>query len=346
MRAVVLILLQFLLSACSHAPRPSPPPDLDSNLQLCVHGLEQRCRSSHQIAELLRDPKIEITAAGATPGGQQGAFLLNLRHPSGTVFSAKWRTEEAQTLLGNFSRPRREVVAYHLQKIFLESSDYVIPPTVSHCFPIDQYRKFVEKAVEPTWKEIPCVFGFLSFWLPDVETVAKDDESTFIQPRLFSEERFENDVTYARAVSALNIITFAAEHGDSHARQFVVAEKPFHVWSVDHSISLTAVKNPMALLREDWSKMKVPQLPADMAARIAQLKRSDIDRLGLIEVLREEGNGLIAEAAPPAPHEDIAIVHKNHKVYVGTTMAERDLIWGKVQDLQADLSSGELTVMR
>ncbi len=283
MRVVVLVLLQLFLSGCSRAPHPSPPPDLDSSPRLCVHSREQRCKASQQIAELVRDPEIKITAAGITPGGQQGAFLLNLRHPSGSVFSAKWRTMDAQTLIAIFSRPRREVVAYHLQQIFLESSDYVIPPTVPHCFPLDHYRKYVEKSAEPTWKEIPCVFGYLSFWIPDVETVAQEDESVFMQPHLFSQERFENDVIYARAVSALNIITFASEHGDSHAQQFVV--------------------------------------------------------------MREEGNRLLPATASPAPLKDIALVYKDHKVYVGATMAERDLIWGKVQSLQDSLSSGELTIM-
>lgn len=345
----------FLMGCGGHGAVQQSELPVTEPARLCVEPTTRPCRSVRDVEALLRAPELRVLDSTDTPGGQQGAKIFTLLTKEGISLRAKWRDSRTAGPLNVLSDARREVVAYALQSLFLKPEEFVVPPTVGHCFPLKELRKF-EPEVSQTWPEASCVFGYLSYWLPGVETVYKanvgdadhNERPILTGGALYSAERFEADSLYARKVARFNVFSFVLSHGDSHRDQFLVpVDDPFHVWSVDHSISLTSLKNPKTLFEEDWSRLLVPAIPAPVAARLRALQRSDIDHLTVIERYQAEGDRLIPIRAPTAivsaPSEaDIELVWNGRRLEVGTTLRERELIWSKLSELQAKLNLGEL----
>lgn len=318
---------------------PSIPRTLPS--EICTEPTVDACLPASTIEGLLRNPRLTIVEATGTPGGAQGARVLTLE-VDGVVTRAKWRAEgRASSILGSFSEPRRGAVAYHVQKLFLDEDQIVVPPTVGYCFPLEVYREKVDEKAKANVDSTDCVFGFLSYWLSDVEAVSDVEVASDVRhgllpsADLYSEQRFAQDPLYARKLARLNALTYLVDHDDAHAGQFLVSEDPFHVWSVDHSMSLTSVKNPMVVFLEDWSKWKLPSMPRTLAERLRSISRGDIESLRRIESYDAYGPRLV----PRGPGE--AVGEGLHPW--GTTNAERRLIWRKVQRLLRGLDRGDIT---
>ncbi len=305
--------------------------------KICVEPLSSQCRTTREIERLFSSPDLEILEAAPTPGGQQGALLLSLR-TRGIVIRAKWRISGMYpTLLSNFSEPRRTAISYAVQRFFLNDDQVVIPPTMGYCFPLGYYRARVDREANANVGNPECVFGYLSYWLTDVETAKEAQPSTdtgLLGTRyLYSEERFVEDRLYATKLARMNALTFIVEHDDSHGEQFLVSEDPFHVWSIDHSMSLTSTKNPMALFTEDWSKLKVPAFPQDLADKLRAISPSDIEKLEVIETYRRIGERLV-----PRRYEDGLAKFEAW----GADQNERRLIQHKIERLVARLEDGSL----
>src|SRR5688572_23404981 len=170
MRAVSVV----LMLGCSWGDEPIDiealmPSTATRPARLCrTKALLERCRTAEEVESWLTHPDLEIIGWTATPSGLQGAKVLTLRAPGmlPVVFRAKWRASSTTSARNS---PRRELAAYAVQKLFLEPHEYVVPPTAPHCFPIDEYRKKINPRAKPTWRDVPCVYGILSYWLEDVE---------------------------------------------------------------------------------------------------------------------------------------------------------------------------------
>ncbi len=345
----------IFVSGCSSTQEPRPQIPITHPSRLCYEPLDAPCRSSQEAEALLRSTNLEIIDARDTPAGVQGAWQLTLRTSEGIKFRAKWRDTKTKNIAALPSDPRREVVAYHVQKLLLDPQEYVVPPSAAHCFPLKEYKLRVEPA-KPTWSEINCVFGFLSYWLTDtssIEEVPLDSDSPTTSSRngnrLFFLDRFNIDKLYARKVARLNLITYIIEHGDPSPSQFLVSTEPFHAWSVDHSVSLTSMKNPLALFKEDWSFLLVPRITEKLARRILDLTRRDINQLALLESYRITRHGQIvsqplSDASRTLAHYESlpGVRFRNGRLEIGATQKERRLIWLKIQNLQRQLTSRKL----
>ena len=68
--------------------------------------------------------------------------------------------------------PRKEAAAYQIQKWFLDPHEYVVPPTVTRCIRLEEFR-VVDPEPEPTADSGTCVFGASSLWIVDVEVVKR-----------------------------------------------------------------------------------------------------------------------------------------------------------------------------
>ena len=101
----------------------------------------------------------------------------------------------------------RSAIAYHVQQLFLDEDQYLVPPTMGYCFPLGEYRKMVDPHAESNVEDAACVFGFLSYWLSDKKTL--DDlavpGSDFESGRLYSESRFRQHGRYAGNLSAQRV---------------------------------------------------------------------------------------------------------------------------------------------
>jgi hypothetical protein len=234
----------------------------------------QSCRTADDIEALLQDDTLEIVAASATGSGVQRARVLTLRRGGKRpiVFRAKWRARSTTT---RRNIPRYELAAYAVQKLFLSPREYVVPPTATHCFPIEQYRARVDPAAKPTFPDQQCVHGVLSYWLEDVVTVADANAAGWFHGQhrhAFDPALWQRDRAYRDSLARVNLLTYLIGHRDSHARNFVIARsgKPAHhvVYSIDNSLAFTLAKNPNIAPRHDWSTIRVPALPRETVHRL------------------------------------------------------------------------------
>src|SRR5262249_32633497 len=95
----------------------------------------------------LRDDDFTI-ASVKSGGGVMGAKKLQIRFADGTTIDAKWKETGPAGDSWNNS-PRREIGAYAAQLLFLDPDDFIVPPVVVRCIPLDVYR-VVDEEHKPT----------------------------------------------------------------------------------------------------------------------------------------------------------------------------------------------------
>jgi len=296
---------------------------------------------------------MRILEATGTPGGAQDVRVLTLALGSGqsyTVFRAKWRSLGSGDII---NEPRKELAAYAVQKLVLEPADYVVPPTAGHCFDIEEYRALVDARAAPTFAGCDCVFGFLSYWLGDVmdlktareQGILSTSEGPLGGAGLFDAGLFHSDPFYRRSVANLNVVTFLIHHADSHAGQFLLTEPPIHVYSVDNSIAFESIKNPLLLVRDDWSRLEVPAIPRDVAEGLTQLEPDALRALHTIERY-ELGSGVL-ERRPATPDDLEAhdgVEWTRGVLRIGLTRREVDGVDARIAELARRLVHAELGV--
>jgi hypothetical protein len=281
-----------------------------------------------------------------TPSGMQGAKVLTLESDTkgrDVVFRAKWRPQSSSDLI---NEPRKELAAYAVQKLFLKDDELVAPPTVARCFPLDEYRKFVPDA-PPSFPEVECVFGFLSYWLEDVKTVgsARKDGLLGDGTGIWDAKLFESDPAYRSSVENANLLTYLINHGDAHEEQFVLERAPrgLRAFVVDNSIAFRSIKNPMLLLRQDWSAIQVPKLDKNAVERLRALTDADYAHLRTVSVLekRDDDELLQLRTWKDEAGEGAAQSWNGSRLRLGLTPGEIALVRGRVGDLlrRSDLAN-------
>lgn len=340
-------ILLIQASARKSGAREAPSVPLTEPRHMCNEPLDHACLPAETIVDCLASRKFEIVQGTSARGGTQSVRVLTIRctPDSGMVapivLRAKWR-DALGTLL---NEPRRELIAYETQRLFLEPDEHVVPPVVARCLPIDVYEKFIGPREGMSEVVSTCGLGYLSFWLQDVELASTFSREQGEKGQLFIARRFSEDPLYARKVARLNLLTVFVRHGDSHPGQFLVARDPFRVFSVDHSISLTMAENPMVLLREDWSELIVPSIPKSLADRVRTIHREDVDALSVVARLDKHDKGMVQVSLKDVPRGgDFAYQADEGSVLIGATEAERDLIAEQIEVVKQALSDESLGV--
>jgi hypothetical protein len=341
---VVLAIALIRHSARRAGAEEKPPVALTTPKVMCNEPLLSDCLSPQFLERCLSSERFEVLHATRPRGGTQGAKVLTIRCEADgktSVLRAKWR-DAVQSFV---NEPRRELVAYELQKLFLKPQQFVVPPVVARCLPASVYEEYIDSKEKRVHEATGCRLGFLSFWLNDVRLSSDFAQATSDGQRLFIADRFDSDRLYARKLARLNLVAVLIEHGDSHPGQFLAAEEPFRIFSVDHSISLSLIENPMVLLREDWSELIVPALPEALAARVAALSPEDVQRVAIVARLRAAGRGLVQVEGSGSAVVDSRkkYVPTKNGLLVGTTTAERAVIARQIAKVQSALSRGVLS---
>jgi hypothetical protein len=307
----------------------------------------------------LERPDLLVLGAAKTVRGIQRARVLTLAipKPEGTVvFRAKWRANSTETTRNS---PRRELAAHAVQKLFLDPDDYVVPPAAPHCFPLEAYREQVDPDARPTFPEVPCVLGVLSYWMEDVEplAVARDDGWFHGEDRhAFDPDLFRVNATYRDAIADVNLLTYLIGHGDSHPNNFVISRDPSapRVYSVDNSISLGLAPSKSLPRKHDWSRIRVPALPRRAVDRLRQA-REQVEGLAAVAEMERSGDALIVVApvvdsvVPPtvaAPVRAGRVGQRwvDGRLRIGLTASEIAEVQRKIDDLLARVDRGELQV--
>lgn len=324
-----------------------PAAPLNKPTRLCGSNEgSPSCRSAKQVEELLAGD-LEILGMADTPSGSQGAKILTLRGWSrgqGVVFRVRWR---AQSSAGLVNEPRKELAASAVQKLFLDDDELVVPPTMAHCFPLGHYRRFAANE-SPTFASADCVLGFASYWLEGVKTVkaAREDDWLDDGDGIWDEELFEEDARYRGSVGKANLLTYLINHGDAHMLQFMLEQTPsgLRTYVVDNSIAFLSIKNPMLLLREDWSNLQVPALPPRAIARLKALTSQDLARLATVVELELHDRQLLVSKEPTkAPAMDgTEMSWHGDRLRIGLSKGEIELVAARIRDLLARPDLGKL----
>jgi len=332
-------LVAATLGCGHHSPLAKPAEPLTPPTRLCgAHEGPPACRTAAQLERLLADA--ELVGMADTPSGMQGAKLLTLK-AQGVVLRAKWRPQSSGDLI---NEPRKELAAYAVQKLFLKDTELVAPPTVARCFSLETYREFAPKE-SATFPDTDCVFGFLSYWLEGVKTVGAARKADLLGDGsgIWDAKRFEEDETYRRSVSNANLLTYLINHGDAHEEQFVLEEAPrgLRAFVVDNSIAFRSIKNPMLLVRQDWSQLQVPKLPRAAVERLRDLTDADYEGLATVSELERRQRQLVPVHARDAKSDGTALSWSGDRLRLGLTPGEIALVRGRAGDLlkRADLDS-------
>lgn len=334
--APLAALLGALAGCSKHVPLAAPAAPLTQPTRLCSeHEGAAHCRAAARVERLL-DGDLEILSMADTPSGSQGAKLLTVRaKPSGVVLRIKWRPQSSADLI---NEPRKELAAYAVQRLFLHDDELVAPPTVAHCFPLAAYRAYVPGALG-SFDSVECVLGFASLWLEDVQSVSGARKAGLLGPGdgIWDQRLFEENALYRSSVSKANLLTYLINHGDAHTEQFVIERAPggLRAYVVDSSIAFLSIKNPMLLLRQDWSNIQVPKLPAPAVERLAKLGEDDYAQLSCAALLvrREQRLEPEARSGGACAPDDSAMSWQGEQLRIGLTKLEIALVRTRVTTL-------------
>jgi hypothetical protein len=209
------------------------------------------------------------------------------------------------------NRPRYDLAAYELQKLFLDPAEYVVPPTALRTVPVAELLPYAREA-RPTFRGSDEVLVVLQYWLQEVKVVADAYD-----PALFG-----SDPGYARHVGQLNVLTYLIEHGDANLGNFLTsrAEQAPRVFSVDNGVAFAHNESDRS---DVWKYLRVPSLPADTVARLRAVTLDDLQRsLGVLAQWRLDDGRWIAEP----PGENLApqrgVRQKDSVVQMGLTKFE------------------------
>ncbi|HEY6078642.1 MAG TPA: hypothetical protein VIW29_07555 [Polyangiaceae bacterium] len=333
-----------LLGCSKDVPLAAPAAPLTKPTRLCgEHEGPPHCRPAAQVEKLLGD-ELEILSMADTPSGSQGAMLLTLRAPRhGTVLRVKWRPQSGADVI---NEPRKELAACAVQRLFLEPDELVAPPTVAHCFALEKYRVHVPKA-KPSFHSIDCVLGFASLWLEDVQSVGGARKDGLLSPGdgIWDPGLFAKDALYRSSVGKANLLTYLINHGDAHSEQFMLERAPggLRTYVVDSSIAFLSIKNPMLLLRQDWSSIQLPKLPPRPIQRLAKLTDADYARLACATTLVRHDRQLTTEHQPHCAPGDTTMSWQGERLRIGLSKSEIELVRQRVGELLQRPDLAQLT---
>ncbi|MEM6954278.1 MAG: hypothetical protein AAF411_01465 [Myxococcota bacterium] len=352
-----LVALLLIVGACyfDH-PRPRGrrgAVELSQPGELCAGPRVRDCRSHGQASAELANLNNRLLHAAPTPGGSQGAAVVTMETPQGVIFDAKWRPLAARS---RFSDPIAELASERLQRLLLEPTDYVVPPTEVGCLERERYRMLRHRVAERADRR--CIVGTLSYWLPNVLTlddarlrgfVPDPSKARDARPHgdawLYEPRRFRRDARYRRNIAHLNLLAYLMEHGDAHDGQFVVSASSEHVFLVDNSVAFGMGRRRTMEGRQDFSRWVVPSIPRDTADRLRVFVESDLRSLRVIAEFEGEGSRLrLVPAGSAFGSPEARLRERGGRLQLGLRQSEVEAIRSRARDLFGRVRRGEVRV--
>lgn len=185
---------------------------------------------------------------------------------------------------GSFNNePRYELAAYHLQFMFLDPADYVVPPTAVHALAPSDLAAHSEAG--PTFRAADDIICVAQAWLANVTNPAD----------VFDKARFESDVEYARQVGNLNVFTVAINHMDSNRGNILTSrDGPPRFFAVDNGVAFASKRSDRG---EVWRKLRVDRLPAAVVERLRHIDESKLtERLAVLAQWRVVERRLVSQS--------------------------------------------------
>jgi hypothetical protein len=154
-----------------------------------------------------------------------------------------------------------------------------------------------------------------------------------------------NEPQYAYFTSNLNLLTYLIAHRDSKISNFLVSkdDKRRQVFSIDNGESFGSF--PYNFFVQNWDDIILPALRKDSIERLRQLRRQDLDFLGVVAQLEKDENGMLMPAPAGAnldPKRSVRI--HGGTVQLGLTRAEINAVSERIEKVVADVDSGKIPV--
>lgn len=229
------------------------------------------------------------------------------------------------------NRPRYDLAAYELQKLFLDPAEFVVPPTALRMMPLTELAPWAP-AARPTFKGSDEVLVVLQYWLQDVKVIED----------VYDPQRFGSDPVYARHIGQLNVLTCLIEHGDSNVGNFLIskAEAGARVFSVDNGVAFAYNESDRSHL---WQELRVDRLPADTVARLRSVTEDELHRrLGVLAQWKLHEGQWIAESPGMNLGAGRGVRTSEGTVQLGMTRSEIGRIWRELQRLLESVDRGKV----
>jgi hypothetical protein len=323
-RIVSLAVLLLLVSA-------APSVTQDSNILLPISEIERRLEYEPFEVTLMRPSR-------GIPGERTHNVVLE--YGDGTMVQAKW----APAPKGGFefnNQPRLEIAAYELQKLFLDESEYVVPPTLARCVSVDEYPDLDEDARRPrsTFSGSDEVLVVLQYWLWNVDQGSPAKE-------FIDQDRFEQDPVYARHSANFSLLGYLIRHRDSNQGNFLRSrdlENP-RAFLIDNGIAFESEGE--STRGNYWEKLRVKRLPRSSVERLRLLTEEDLhSALGVFAEFHEDEHGN-AIAVQPTPNlsPELGIRTKGRVLQLGLTSYEIGKLYNRIQRVLDDVDKGKVEV--
>ena len=298
----------------------------DSNVQRPVVEIER----------LLTRLDFEVAEFRGARGLGDRTYVAVLHFEDTPSMQVKWAP--AARGGGEFNnRPRLEIAAYAIQKLFLDEDEYPVPPTVCRFVPIDRHPATPPEAapIEPTFEDSDEVLVVLQYWLYGV---AQDGDAKSV----FEEERFEQDPLYAKHVANFNLLTYLIRHRDSNKGNFLTSMDPENprVFSVDNGV---AFSDEATKRGSYWEKIRVDALPQKAIDRLRAITPETLEQmLGVIEQFEVSETGHVTPVFPTENMDrEEGVRHRGSVMQLGLTAPEIRGVYARIQKLLADVDRGK-----
>lgn len=261
--------------------------------------------------------------------GDKAKFAVLKRYSDGFFINVKIKkAARGGEALNN--QPRYEIAAYKIQELFLDTCEYVVPPTLGRGFTLEEFN-VLEKESEPTFKNTKMVFCDVQFWL---DNVTNDN--------VFDEDRFEQDSLYARHIGNLNIFTYLIRHSDSNEGNFLISKNPNNprVFAVDNGL---AFGDAISQRGYEWRNLRVDKLPEKTIQRLKNITLEDLkNHLSVVAQFRIEDGLLIPEPKTKAINKNKGVRLKDDTLQFGLTEREIQEVYWRLEDLLEKVESGRI----
>ena len=291
-------------------------------------------RPADEIERELATAPFVITAAEISRPKAKGDITLKAEVSFGGAPSYRVKLRRAEPGAEDFNnRPRYDLAAYELQKLFLDPAEYVVPPTALRMMPLADVQPHSPEA-KPTFKGSDDVLVVLQYWLNEVKVIAD----------VYSPERFAADPEYARHIGQLNVLTFLIEHGDSNVGNFLIsrAETGPRVFSIDNGVAFEFNESDRGQL---WMKMRVDRLPADTVQRLRRVTLEELHRrLGVLAQWQLQDGRWVAMT----PGDNLApgrgVRKEDGIVQLGLRETDIDQVWRQLGRLLEQVDDGKIAI--
>ena len=230
------------------------------------------------------------------------------------------------------NQPRYEIAAYHLQQLFLDAADYVVPPTAGRFFPRAQFEE-IEKMVYPTFPQADDVFCTLQYWLSEVTS-----------KNVWDKNRFATDERYAYHAANLNIFTCLIRHSDSNVGNLLISKLPDNprLFAVDNGLAFGEITSERGY---EWRNLLMDRLPARTVARLRGITREMLDdHLGVVAQYELRDGHFVPVAVSDNLNPAKGVRQTETQLQIGLTDGEIDGVYRRLREILEKVDGEKLAL--